>query len=130
MLRNNTREAIRIGLSLHNRCSARSALECVSLATALDLGEPIESRTVLRRLPPHTHTVTPREKGYVSCNANFAQIQSGRKRPHSKGPKRCAPRYGCESGKRYVQHYAFHDCATWGASLLSDSWGPHEVEGS
>ena len=61
----------------HNRISARSALECVSLATALDLGEPIESRTVLWRLPP---TVTPREKGYVSCNANFAQIQSGRER--------------------------------------------------
>ncbi len=63
---------------LHNRISARSALECVSLATALDLGEPIESRTVLRRL--HPPTVTPREKGYVSCNANFAQIQSASRR--------------------------------------------------
>ncbi len=62
----------------HNRILARSALECVSLATALDLGEPIESRTVLRRL--HPPSVTPREKGYVSCNTNFAQIQSGRER--------------------------------------------------
>ncbi len=39
-------------LGIHNRISARSALECVSLATALDLGEPIESRTVLWRLKP------------------------------------------------------------------------------
>ncbi len=49
MLRNNMHEAIRFGLSLHNRCSARSALECVSLATALDLGELDIARNVTFR---------------------------------------------------------------------------------